>query len=295
MGKSGKKAPQLMEMRLHNGRLGKIQSCRRGIAEKGLKGLGFFKTLLGVLVFVLLAVGAYLAVTNYILPGTGKAEGAASELSSESSFGESSVEESREESISYDSKTGLPIYSNEDILLVVNNKSPLDEEYSPDLITVEGVLVHAKIRDALMALIQRAEKDGVTLTLESGYVSPQEQEENYNAKVQELIEKDKFTKIMAKAKAQAYVPKAGYSDLQTGFCVSLKAEEKGFEESETYIWLNKNAADFGFVFRYPKDKEDFTRQEPNLRVLRYVGSENATRMRQLSMCLEEYAGYLQAK
>lgn len=49
---------------------------------------------------------------------------------------------------------------------------------------------------------------------------------------------------------------------------------------------------YGFVFRYPEDKEDYTGCTGNLTVLRYVGSENATAMAQRSLCLEEYITYL---
>ena len=49
---------------------------------------------------------------------------------------------------------------------------------------------------------------------------------------------------------------------------------------------------YGFVFRYPAGKADYTGVEQNDLVLRYVGPENAAAMRRLSMCLEEYIAYV---
>ena len=45
--------------------------------------------------------------------------------------------------------------------------------------------------------------------------------------------------------------------------------------------------------RYPEDKEDKTKIAYESWHWRYVGEENAKRMNELNMCLEEYVEYLQ--
>ena len=67
-----------------------------------------------------------------------------------------------------------------------------------------------------------------------------------------------------------------------------------FSTTDTYGWLQRNMAHYGFVFRYPAGKEDETGLKRNDLVLRYVGTEHAAAIRRLSFCLEEYLRYIGA-
>ena len=68
-----------------------------------------------------------------------------------------------------------------------------------------------------------------------------------------------------------------------------------FDTTAEYRWLQENAEDFGFILRFPADKESVTgiRFEPWH--YRYVGVEHAKEMNRLGMCLEEYIDYLNAQ
>ena len=79
---------------------------------------------------------------------------------------------------------------------------------------------------------------------------------------------------------------AGESDMQSGMCLRVEADPETFGDSRTCSWLRNNMGKYGFVFRYPADKEDYTGCTEDLTVIRYVGSGHATSMQQLSMCLE---------
>ena len=57
-------------------------------------------------------------------------------------------------------------------------------------------------------------------------------------------------------------------------------------------WLIKNSVDFGFILRAPKGKEEKTNIDFDSTLFRYVGTNNAKKMRMLSMCLEEYRSYV---
>jgi D-alanyl-D-alanine carboxypeptidase len=59
-----------------------------------------------------------------------------------------------------------------------------------------------------------------------------------------------------------------------------------------FKWLKKNAEDYGFILRYPKDKEEITKISYESWHWRYVGEEHAKKMNKLNMCLEEYIEYL---
>ena len=56
--------------------------------------------------------------------------------------------------------------------------------------------------------------------------------------------------------------------------------------------MKQHAAEYGFILRYPREKEDITKIMFEPWHYRYVGKENAQKMNELGMCLEEYVNYL---
>ena len=56
--------------------------------------------------------------------------------------------------------------------------------------------------------------------------------------------------------------------------------------------VQENAEKYGFVERYPADKEEITGIDYECWHFRYVGRDNAAAMNELGMCLEEYVLYL---
>ena len=187
---------------------------------------------------------------------------------------------------------GLPIYDDSISLFLINEVSP-NPTYEPKLAQMENVQVDARITDALRQLTSAAKEDDLVLIFTDGYVSYKEQEQRFEAKVQELLEEGSLTTVMAKADARALAPRAGESDFQTGLCLRLAADSETFAQSKTYTWLKTNMGRYGFVFRYPEGKQDYTNMIADPTVLRYVGGKNAAAMQQLSMCLEEYVSYLE--
>ena len=190
---------------------------------------------------------------------------------------------------------GLPLYSNEVSLFVINQNSPQDENYVPNTVEACGVQVEAHIVSALEMLSEVAKSDGLALVFTEGYVSYQEQEQRYNDKVTQLMETEGLTTVMARTQAKLVVPVAGESDQQTGMCVRIQGDVETFKESRTFTWLRSNMGKYGFVFRYPEGKDDYTGCSEDYTVIRYVGSDNATAMQQRSLCLEEYISYLNSQ
>ena len=142
------------------------------------------------------------------------------------------------------------------------------------------------------ALVEAAREDGLALTFSAGYVSYEEQQRLFEEKVQQLQNEEGLTTVMARTQARLEVPMAGESDMQSGMCLRVEADPETFGDSRTCSWLRNHMGKYGFVFRYPADKEDYTGCTEDLTVIRYVGSGHATSMQQLSMCLEEYISYL---
>ncbi len=199
------------------------------------------------------------------------------------------------DTVAYDEDTGLPIYDNDAVLMIISESNPASVDIADGLITVLGVEVDPKLEAALSALVGAAEQDGLALEFSGGYVNWADQSALYDLKVAELMEEGS-SEIMAKALAQDAVPMPGNSDMQTGLCVTLDEDKETFPNSDKFVWLSKNMADYGFIFRYPETEraEAAVTGEGDYRVLRYVGTENAIEMRQLGMEFEDYVRYYYA-
>lgn len=203
----------------------------------------------------------------------------------------SEVSSEVEEILDYDAM-GLPIYSEEICLRVINSRYPAEEDDVPELTVISGISVDAHAADALRALMTAAEEDGLTLMLQEGYVSYTEQQKRFNEKVAQYQQEQGLSAVMANSAASAEEPKPGESDFQSGMTIRLAGSPDTFEDSRTYSWLKANMGKYGFIFRYPKYKDDYTGVSADLTVIRYVGAASAEAMQQRSMCLEEYISYL---
>lgn len=192
------------------------------------------------------------------------------------------------------SEDDLPVLDDSVNLFVINADHPADEDFAPaETAEFENITVDARIVPALTALCEAAKQDGITLKFSGGYVSYKDQETLYNAEVERLVQAGS-TKIMAREDAKLTVPAPGTSDLQSGLCVTVQGGPGTFSTTDTYGWLQRNMAHYGFVFRYPAGKEDETGCNRNDLILRYVGTEHAAAIRRLSYCLEEYLDYVGA-
>lgn len=207
---------------------------------------------------------------------------------------ESSAPEGSQEPVPDYDDLGLPIYDDSVSLFVINSTSP-NSDYVPNLSLIENVQVDSRITDALRQLVSAAKDDDLLLFFTDGYVSYEEQGERFEKTAQQKMDDENLTAVMAQTIAQSETPMAGESDFQTGMCLRLVADKETFEHTKAYSWLKANMGKYGFVFRYPEGKSNYTNVDPDPTVIRYVGSKNAAAMQQRSMCLEEYVAYLNSQ
>lgn len=171
-------------------------------------------------------------------------------------------------------------------LQVVNRLHPLTAEDVPPLSDFGAVQVHTAIVDQLEAFQSAAKEQGIDLKLNGGYVSFADQQALYEANLAKFRENPDFTPVRAQAAAQRVVPEAGCCESQTGLLVSFD-----FTDPRAKAFVERECINYGFILRFPEDKDDFTHIEPNAVQYRYVGAEHAAKMRAFDMCLEEYAEY----
>lgn len=97
-----------------------------------------------------------------------------------------------------------------------------------------------------------------------------------------------------------YVARPGFSEHQTGYALDISTLNYGltnnFQYSDEYKWLINNSYKFGFILRYPKEKENITGYNYEPWHFRYVGTDLAAKLYKENLTLEEYIlKYLEIK
>lgn len=140
-------------------------------------------------------------------------------------------------------------------------------------------------------MCKAALEDNITLISVSSYRTYAYQNTLHNNRIQRCINEG-LSEEEAKRVAATIVAKPGTSEHHLGLAVDINEVEERFDKTDAFKWLQKNAADYGFVMRYPKDKQNITKIIYEPWHYRYVGVEHAKAMNSLNMCLEEYIEYL---
>ena len=143
---------------------------------------------------------------------------------------------------------------------------------------------------ALVEMFEGALKDGIKLYLKSAYRSYQTQNTMYYNRLKKNHGKD-----------DGWVSKPGASDHQTGLGCDIvsrswrdKAMNRDFGKTDEAKWMAENAYRYGFILRYPSDKEEITEINFEPWHYRYVGIPVATYIKENGLCLEEFHEQLQA-
>jgi D-alanyl-D-alanine carboxypeptidase len=196
----------------------------------------------------------------------------------------------------------LPVYDDSLNLLLVGASNRLPDTWKPQLTDYGSVKVDARIVPALRAMMEAAQAEGCPLVLTEGYVDSDTQEKRFRDEAARIMAKEKLSEVRADDKAQATVGRGGCSESQTGLAVDFSAPDLknggNFADTVQYRWLERNSVDYGFILRYPKDASasDGINRKTGCTFrpthFRYVGTAHAMKMREYSMCLEEYIAYL---
>lgn len=176
-------------------------------------------------------------------------------------------------------------------LTLVNTERKIPEDYKPDLVAVCGSSqkLDRKIALEYEKMFAAAYNDGVVLKPYSGYRSYEVQSRNYDKKTDYYV-KQGLSIEEAKAQAATVILPPGSSEHNLGYAMDIVCAEDWFEDTNEFRWLQENAADYGFILRYPKDKQHITNIIYEPWHWRYVGVEAAKEMKQNNLTLEEYLG-----
>ena len=182
------------------------------------------------------------------------------------------------------------------LLQYCNSSSPMSEYDSAELVNLSNnVRVNVLMEQSLEKMMKAGRADGISFEVEEGYISYEECNDlNKTCRVQ--LQSQGYTSAAAELKAAQLYPKGSCNEFRTGLLIRIKCESKeDFDLTDTYAWLYKNGVDYGFINRYTDEKFEVTGVEEDLTVYRFVGTENAKKMRSFNMCLEEYSDYMSSR
>lgn len=178
-------------------------------------------------------------------------------------------------------------------LLLVNSENTIDQTFKPELADVQnGYQMDKRAAEYAKRMIKDAKAQGVDLLVCSGYRSYESQNRNFNNYAANLQQAG-YSKDEAVKETSRLIAYPGSSEHQTGLALDIvtptyQGLNDGYADTAAAKWLYNNAADYGFILRYPKDKEDITKISFEPWHYRYVGEEAAREIMDQGICLEEY-------
>lgn len=176
------------------------------------------------------------------------------------------------------------------LLVLVNAEHKMPTGTDSRLIEQFGITLDERAMNAYGQMYAAA-SNYITLWVSSAYRDAAFQDRLYQQEIDDNLKKG-MTENQAVEAAGRAVQKSGYSEHNTGLALDFNGAADSFQNTNTYAWLMQNAADYGFILRYPEDKQEITGIMYEPWHFRYVGVEHAQNMKRLNMCLEEYVEYV---
>lgn len=186
-------------------------------------------------------------------------------------------------------------------LLLINKQHPVPEGYEVELgniNTMKGVMqCDARIIDDLLNMLQSAKEDGIYLQICSPYRDYAYQEMLFDRKIN-LYMGIGYSYMEAYMLGSQVVTVPGASEHQLGLALDIvsntyTALDQGFGDTDAGKWLLEHSREYGFILRYPKDKEYITGIDFEPWHFRYVGIEAATVIMDEGITLEEFVERLE--
>ena len=178
-------------------------------------------------------------------------------------------ETAAEEKPASDSAQGLTYV---DGILIANKTYALPSDYNPG--------VDSEAKEAFDRMQADAADEGLNIYISSGFRSYAYQEMLY----------ERYVEKSGKAEADRYSARPGHSEHQTGLAFDLNTIDISFADTQEYVWVKEHCAEYGFIIRYPENKESITGYMYEPWHLRYLGKETAQKVADSGLTLEEYLG-----
>ncbi|MBE6877482.1 MAG: hypothetical protein E7496_12385 [Ruminococcus sp.] len=157
-------------------------------------------------------------------------------------------------------------------IMLVNKTYSLPSDYNPGGMTPET-------EEAFSTLCEAAsEEAGLSLFSHSDFRS-------YHTQV--YLYED-YCSQYGKESADRFSARPGHSEHQTGMVIDVNWPGDAFNDTPEAVWLEENCWRFGFIVRFPREKETFTGYKYESWHIRYVGKDWADKIYHSGLSLEEY-------
>jgi len=186
-------------------------------------------------------------------------------------------------------------------LILINAENPLPEDYTFELTAInEYFSFDSRAAEALNEFLAAGRDAGYDLQIVSTYRTVERSAYLYERKTNEYIAAG-YDPAAAAVEAARWVAPPRQSEHNAALAIDVVSSDyymyysdlmHEFDEFPAYTWLTENCAEYGFIMRYPEDKQDITGITYEPWHYRYVGVEHAMEMKRLGLCFEEYWDYL---
>lgn len=172
--------------------------------------------------------------------------------------------------------------------ILVNRWNPVPDGYVSGLSLTyisNYQQIDSRIYDDYRAMISAMQSAGLTPYVNSGFRTNSYQQMLYNNKISQYMSYG-YSRADAELLAMQWVAVPGTSEHEIGLAIDFNMNM--YNSTAVHTWLENNAHYYGFIYRYQSDKMDMTGIQPEPWHYRYVGVDNAIRVTESGLCLEEY-------
>lgn len=180
--------------------------------------------------------------------------------------------------------------------ILINKDNP-SATYEPELreINNSGLYFAKDAMANLKSLLSAAKEAGFTPYISCSYRAYSSQQYVFTGKANQLAWDGAYSYEEAVELTKGIVAYPGTSDHQTGLGVDIidqYYEELDYDQMDKafFKWMDENCAEYGFIKRYPSDKEKITGWNEPWHY-RYVGMDAAMFIMEHNLCLEEFLSY----
>ena len=193
----------------------------------------------------------------------------------------------------YEDTTGQNGFSKDDwSLILVNKTHPIPDDYTVKLTTIKGTMkCDERAVEPLRNMLNAANSKGISLYVCSPFRDQERQEMLFLRRINQYMANGKsYLAAFTTASQDVIIP--GCSEHQLGLAFDIVCSYHStldweFGDTEAGKWLYEHCAEYGFILRYPKGKEDITGIVYEPWHFRYVGKEAARYIMEKGITLEE--------
>jgi len=192
-------------------------------------------------------------------------------------------------------KQTIPTDTSKGKFVLLNKYYYADEDYhAEDLIEIDPIYslygetykieLSEECFKAFLKMYNDAKDLGYGFKINSAYRSYEKQENLYN----------NYVKQDGKENADTYSARPGHSEHQTGYAFDIRDypyTNEDYSKTKSFTWVSENAYKYGFILRFPKDKEYITGYQYESWHYRYCGIECSTYIHNHDITFEEYYEY----